>query len=470
MSRILVVDDERNILAAFEDILGASGYEVAAEASAAAALERLQREPFDLVILDICMPGVDGLEALRRIKEHQLKLPVIVVTGQGTMETAIEATRRGAFDYQLKPFDPQEMLRIVQRALSGARMMTRPVTVGPEPAACVGEAIIGRSPGMQEVFKAIGRVAATDVTVLICGESGTGKELIARAIHQHSLRANKPLLTVNCAAIPETLLEGELFGHERGAFTGAVGRRIGKFENADGATLFLDEIGDAPLSIQSKILRVLQERAFERLGSNETIHSDVRMLAATNRDLRSAIEGGTFRADLYHRLNVVCLRVPPLRQRREDIPLLADYFLARFAAELKFEKPVLAEDALQLLRENPWPGNVRELEHRIRRAVIFTRGYPIQAGDLDWGQQEEAPSPPPGPDQRWHDLVRAYLETYTGRRAHEEFVEMMEKLLLTQALERSGGNHTHAARLLGLPRGTFLTKLQRYGLHTDRGR
>jgi len=464
MSRILVVDDERNILAAFEDILRSAGHTVAAEDSAGSALERLQREPFDLVILDICMPGEDGLDALREIKKHQIKLPVIVMTGQGTMETAIEATRRGAFDYQLKPFDPREMLRIVQRALDGARIMKGPVAVGPEPAAASGEAIIGRSPGMQEVFKAIGRVAATDVTVLICGESGTGKELIARAIHEHSLRDAKPLVTVNCAAIPETLLEGELFGYERGAFTGAVGRRSGKCEQADGATIFLDEIGDAPLSIQSKILRVLQEKRFERLGGNETIRSDVRMLSATNRDLESAIASGGFRADLYHRLNVVCLRVPPLRERRDDIPLLVDYFLTRFSAEFKVGKPALAEDAIHLLRDYAWPGNVRELEHRIRRAVLFTGGYPIQVADL--AVDREVHSEDTGlrgiGDQPLHDLVRAYLDASWGPGAHDHFVESMEKVLLIEALRRAAGNQTRAARLLGLPRGTFLTKLQRY--------
>ncbi len=468
MSKILVVDDEPNILGAFQELLGAWGHEVAAESQAGPALQRLDREPLDLVILDICMPGIDGLEALRQIKKRQLKVPVIIVTGQGTMETAIEATRRGAFDYQLKPFDPEELLRTVERALSGARIMKARVAVGPDHTACTGEAIVGRSQGMQEVFKAIGRVAATDVTVLICGESGTGKELIARAIHQHSLRDGKALLAVNCAAIPETLLEGELFGYERGAFTGAVSRRTGKFEQAHGGTIFLDEIGDAPLSIQAKILRVLQEKTFERLGGNEIIESDVRVIAATNRNLQTAIAGGTFRADLYHRLNVVSLQVPPLRERREDIPLLVDYFLIRFAEELHVDKPLLAEDALDVLRGYHWPGNVRELEHRIRRAVIFTRGYPIQAADLSLGQParpENGQLAPKGVgDERCRELVRDYLAGYHGAHAHEELVASIEKLLLSEALGQARGNHARAARLLGLARATFLTKLQKYGL------
>jgi DNA-binding NtrC family response regulator len=471
MSKILIVDEEGEVLGALEGLLTASCQEVACVPRGDMALDRLQREPFDLVILDLSMPGIDGLESLREIKRHRPKMPVIIVTGQGTMETAIEATRRGAFDYQLKPFDPEEMLRIIQRALKGAEMMKGRVVVGPKHVGCHGDAIVGRSRGMQEVFKAIGRVAATDVTVLICGESGTGKELIARAIHEHSLRDGRPLLTVNCAAIPETLLEGELFGYERGAFTGAVARRIGKFEQADKGTIFLDEIGDAPLSIQAKILRILQERTFERLGGNETLRSDVRTLAATNQDLERAIREGSFRADLYHRLNVVFLQVPPLRERPEDIPLLIDYFLARFSEELNVEKPLLADDALQLLREYSWPGNVRELQHRIRRAVLFTRGYPIQASDFPLKNGVHRPGfhalPAALGDDAPLGLVREHLDRYSGPRAHEELVERIEQALLTESLRRAHGNQTQAAKLLGLARATFLTKLQKHGLHSE---
>jgi transcriptional regulator with GAF, ATPase, and Fis domain len=334
------------------------------------------------------------------------------------------------------------------------------------------DAVIGRSPAMQEVYKAIGRVAPTEATVLIRGDSGTGKELIARAIYQHSRRSGKPLLVVNCAAIPETLLESELFGYERGAFTGAAGRHVGKFEQADGGTIFLDEIGDVSLSIQAKILRVIQEKTFERLGGTNTIRVDVRVLAATNRDLEKAIASGGFREDLYHRLNVVTIQLPPLRDRRDDIPALADYFLDRYARELKLDKPLLGPDARQRLQAHSWPGNVRELEHCMQRVLIFARGYTVRADDLllDDGGRSVASSPDTGDQQLLEDLVCRYLETYRGSRAAEEFLERAERLMLIEALRRTGNNQTHAARLLGLTRPTFHAKLQKHRLHDPAGR
>ena len=334
MSRILVVDDERNVLLGFEEVLRPEGHEVITSTHAQEALEHIEAEEFDLVILDIRMPGMSGLDALKRIKQGHPKLPVIIMTGEGTMETAIEATKCGAFDYHLKPFEPADMIRTIEKALQCTRLMKGQVALGRQNAAA-GDAIIGQSLPMQEVYKAIGRVAQTDATVLIRGESGTGKELVARAVYQHSLRSEAPLSVVNCVAIPETLLESELFGYEKGAFTGATARRIGKFEQASGGTIFLDEIGDMPLSIQAKILRVLQEKEFERLGGNQTIRVDVRVLTATNRDLEIAISEGAFREDLFYRLNVVTIQVPPLRERREDIPTLVDYFLERSARELE---------------------------------------------------------------------------------------------------------------------------------------
>jgi len=474
MSRILVVDDERNVLSAFREILRPEGHEVVTAPRAQEALDRLEAEQFELVILDIHMPGMNGLDALERIKQGQPRLPVIVMTGQGTMETAIEATKRGAFDYQLKPVEPAEMLETIEKALEGARLMKAHVAVGMEDAAAASDAIIGQGPGMREVFKAIGRVAPTDATVLIRGESGTGKELVARAIYQHSLRSDAPLLVVNCVAIPETLLESELFGYEKGAFTGATARRIGKFEQADGGTMLLDEIGDLPPSIQGKILRVLQEKQFERLGGNETIRTDVRVLSATNRDLEIAIAEGAFRGDLYHRLNVVTIHIPPLRERREDIPKLVDYFLKRSAAELQMDKPPLSEEAMEVLQEYSWPGNVRELQHCIQRAIIYSRGHPIQVTDLPAGLELDRSGAPVKAatldDQRLLDIVQRHLNAHRGLHAHEELLEKVEKALLAEALRRTKGNQTRAAKLLGMARPTLHAKMHKYGLHEKGGR
>ena len=469
MAKILVVDDERNVRHAFEEILSSKGHAVVSVRGAEDAIGFLQTDDCDLVILDICLPGMNGLDALARIKQHQPKLPVIVMTGRGTTDTAIEATKRGAFEYQLKPFEPAEMLRTIAKALEGSRLMKGDVALGPETTASAIEAIVGRSAAMQQLYKAIGRVAPTDATVLIRGESGTGKELIARAIYQHSLRSGRPLMVVNCAAIPETLLESELLGYEPGAFTGAVTRRIGKFEQVHGGTIFLDEIGDMPVMVQAKILRLLQERTFQRLGSNETIQVDVRVLCATNRNLEKAIAEGTFREDLYHRLNVVTLQIPPLRDRREDIPLLVDYFLNRFARMSHVERPPLAQNALDLLTHYAWPGNVRELEHLIQRLMIFTGGYTIQANDLPPTLRMEARATSAGArvapgDESYLSLIQAYLDSYRGDHAHEELMEKVEKLLIMEALRRSQGNQTHAGRLLGLPRPTLHAKMQKFGL------
>ncbi len=470
MSRILVVDDEANVLSAFQDLLGSGGHEVATARRAETALELLAAEPFDLVVMDVCLSGMDGLEALRRIKQRQSRLPVIVMTAHGTMGTAIEATKSGAFDYHLKPFNPAEMLSTIEKALEGARLTQSQVVLDPDASEDIsGDAIIGRSPGMQKVYKAIGRVAATDATVLIRGESGTGKELVARAVHQHSRRSNRPLVVVNCAAIPDTLLESELFGFERGAFTGAAARKIGRFEQATGGTMFLDEIGDVSLAIQAKILRLLQQRSFERLGGSETLQVDVRVLAATNRNLEKAIAAGTFREDLYHRLDVVTIQVPPLRERQEDIPRLIEYFLTRYARELEIDKPPVSPDALRLLREFPWPGNVRQLEHCIHRALIFTRGHAIQAADLPLEQDTDVlhDSSQNSGALQLADFVRRYLGTYIGDRAFEKFMEQAEQLLISEALRRAGGNQTHAARLLGLPRPTLHAKMQKHKLRSE---
>jgi len=322
---------------------------------------------------------------------------------------------------------------------------------------------------MQQLYKAIGRVAQTDATVLIRGESGTGKELVARAIYQHSLRSGLPLMVVNCAAIPETLLESELFGYEAGAFTGAATRRIGKFEQAHGGTIFLDEIGDMPLAVQAKILRILQQRTFQRLGGNETVHADVRVLCATNRNLEKAIADGGFRQDLYHRLDVVTLQLPPLRERRGDVPLLVDYFLNRCARTSHVERPPFARDALDLLAQYAWPGNVRELEHLIQRLMIFTGGYTIQASDLPPRLRAIAQTTTAGAaanlgDEPLLELVQSYLDAFGGDNAYEKLVDKIERLLITEALRRSQGNQSRTSRLLGLPRPTLHAKIQKFGL------
>ncbi|HEY2146306.1 MAG TPA: sigma-54 dependent transcriptional regulator, partial [Pirellulales bacterium] len=450
------------VLRAFEELLLRRGHEVMAARGAEDALKRLNDTDCDLVVMDICLPGMNGLDALARIKQHRSTLPVIIMTGQSTTTTAIEATKRGAFDYQLKPFDPPEMLRTIAGALEAARLMKGHVALGPQPAETTEEAIVGQSPPMQQVYKAIGRVAPTDAIVLIRGESGTGKELVARAIYEHSRRSDRPLVVINCAAIPETLLESELFGHEAGAFTGAAARRIGKFEQADGGTIFLDEIGDIPPAVQPKILRVLQERTFQRLGGNETIQADVRVLCATNRDLENAIAGGVFREDLYHRLNVVAIQVPPLRERREDIPALIEYFLNRFARIAGVERPPLASEAVKALVDYSWPGNVRELEHLVQRLMIFSGGYTIQVKDLPWVQSSSAAGG--SPEETFRQLVQSYLDSARSDRPHADLLERVERALIDEALRRCEGNQTHAAQLLGLARPTLHAKLQKYGL------
>ncbi|HEY2411461.1 MAG TPA: sigma-54 dependent transcriptional regulator [Pirellulaceae bacterium] len=466
MSKVLIVDDERNVLAAFESLLAKHGYDVLTAGRADEAPELVTSEQPDVVIMDIHTPGMSGLDALEIIKQREARVPVIIITGYGTMETAIEATKRGAFDYQLKPLEPEEMLQLVERAAAAGRSMHREVALGSTPATRKSDAILGQSPAMQELFKMIGRVAPTDATVLIRGESGTGKELVARAIYQHSRRNQSPLVVVNCAALPEALLESEFFGHERGAFTGAVARRIGRFEQARGGTIFLDEIGEMPLQTQAKLLRVVQNREFEPLGSNETIKVDVRILAATNRDLEAAIAAGRFREDLFHRLSVVALHLPPLRERWNDVSLLVDYFLQRFAAELGKGSPNITAAARDLLATYHWPGNVRELENCLQRLVIVCQGRAIELTDIK--QAFQASSQAEAGEQKLQSLIQGlvsrYLDSFTAQQSRTLLVEQVELQLLKEALQRAQGNQTLAAKLVGLPRSTFYARLQKFGL------
>jgi nitrogen regulation protein NR(I) len=471
MGHILIVDDDAQLRQSFEKILAGEGYTVKTASSAESAISLVRAEVPDLVIMDIRMPGMSGLEGFRAMHEIEPKLPVIIMTAYGTTETAIEATKLGAFEYVLKPFENiPDILALIAQALEAGRCMRSRVELDVAPDTAAADAIIGKSKPMQEVYKAIGRVAPTDATVLIRGESGTGKELVARAIYQHSLRSAKPFLIINCVAIPETLLESELFGYEKGAFTGAINRRVGKFEQAHGGTVFLDEIGDMPFSIQAKILRLLQERSIERLGGREPIPVDVRVIAATNRDLETALAQGRFREDLYYRLKVVTLTLPPLKERAEDISLLAEYFLARFAKEMGMGNPGMTEEARLILQNYQWPGNVRELANAMQKALIFSRGYPIHPEDLSRAMGGGSPSREAG-GQQADEIVRQWVrQTLTagdGKDVFEVCMDRFASLLIREALDLTGGNRSRAAKLLGISRPTLLSKIDKYRLKME---
>jgi nitrogen regulation protein NR(I) len=470
MGNILIVDDDPQLRQSFEKLLTAEDHTVKTASSGEAAISMVQEEVPDLVIMDVRLPGMNGLEAFQAMHKIEPKLPVIIMTAFGTTETAIEATKLGAFEYVLKPFEIPDILALISQALEAGRFMRSRVELDVAPDTTAAEAIIGRSKAMQEVYKAIGRVAPTDATVLIRGESGTGKELVARAIYQHSLRAAKPFLIINCVAIPETLLESELFGYEKGAFTGAVNRRVGKFEQAHGGTVFLDEIGDMPFSIQAKILRLLQERSIERLGGREPIPVDVRIIAATNRDLEAALAQGRFREDLYYRLKVVTLWLPPLHERSEDIILLTEYFLARFAKEMGMGNPGMMEEAKLLLQNYQWPGNVRELANAMQKALIFSRGYPIHPEDVSRAIGGESLAREAG-DQRADEIVRQWvrqtLAAGEGKDVFEACMDHFASLLISEALDLTGGNRSRAAKLLGISRPTLLSKIDKYGLKVE---
>jgi nitrogen regulation protein NR(I) len=467
MNTILVIDDDDQLRCSFEKLLTGEGYQVLCAASAEAGLQEVAAKCPDLVILDIRLPGMSGLEAFERLHASEPKLPVIIMTAFGTTETAIKATRMGAFDYILKPFDIPELLVTIRKALNAGRFMRTPVALNTIPEKAGRDAIIGSGPAMQEVYKAIGRVAATDATVLIRGDSGTGKELAARAVYQHSQRAHKPFLVINCVAIPETLLESELFGYEKGAFTGAAHRRIGKIEQANGGTIFLDEIGDMPINLQAKILRLLQEKCVERLGGRETINVDVRIIAATNRNLEQMITATSFREDLYYRLKVVTIWLPPLSQRIEDIEPLAQYHLARYAAELGLKAPPITKDALNTLQQLPWPGNVRELANTLQKALIFNRGVPLRSEDIlgavkDHGNAKAANLE--GGEEALRKWVRNQIRKGENDHLFEDSVDRFSALLINEALNFTGGNRSRAARLLGISRPTLHAKIDKYQL------
>lgn len=463
MKRILIVDDEPNVHYSFQKILGLD-YEILEARDGKEAVQKVQKESPDLVLLDVRIPGMDGLKVLDRIKEFDSRIPVIVMTAFGTMQTAVEAMKLGAFEYLLKPFDVPVILDLVKKSLAVGEAAKKKVSY-PSSTITGEEQIIGASAGMQEVYKLIGQVAEKDITVLVRGESGTGKELVARAIYQNSRRAKKAFIPVNCAAIPDTLLESELFGFEKGAFTGASEKWIGRFEQANGGTIFLDEVGSMSPSTQAKILRVLQEGEFNRLGGKEVVRVDVRILAATNMDLQKAVAQGRFREDLYYRLNVITLLLPPLRERKEDIPSLVDYFLQKYRSELGKEIQAVNPAALQKLQGYSWPGNVRELENIIKRAMVLARGNVILPDDIQISiseglhllpGEEQAPA---GPGGFWEK---------TFQEGKGKVLKDLEKMAIERALQFSGGNQKKAAENLGISRTTLRAKMKEYGIGTGR--
>jgi Response regulator containing CheY-like receiver, AAA-type ATPase, and DNA-binding domains len=468
MGNILLVDDDDQLRDSFYNLLSMEGHDVRAAASGEAALVMAEESLPDAVIMDVRMPGMDGLATLRLLRKREPRLPVIIMTAYSTTESAIEAIKIGAFDYILKPFDIPDILALLDKALEAGRVMRDQVALNLDSKESSKDALVGVSRAMHDVYKAIGRVAPTDALVMLRGESGTGKELVARALYQYSARNAQPFSIINCVAIPDTLLESELFGYEQGAFTGAVSRRIGKIEQAGGGTVFLDEIGDMPLSIQAKLLRLLQEKQIERLGGRHPISVDVRIIAATNRDLEAAVVEGRFREDLYYRLNVVSLQLPPLRERSEDIPHLARHFTRRLSHEMECPAPELSEAALQRLLRHSWPGNVRELANLIRNILIFNQGGPVTAEEVN--RAFEAGGQIFAGQNRHTEGIEAVTQ-YIRLALHGESTHLFDGLMneiggviIREALALCGGNRSQAARMLGLSRPTLLAKIDKYGV------
>ncbi|HEY7387612.1 MAG TPA: sigma-54 dependent transcriptional regulator [Bryobacteraceae bacterium] len=447
--RILVVEDEDKLRRVIELQLTSSGFDVDKAATAEEGLKIVDRA--DLVLSDLRLPNMDGLQFLSLIRRQNTQVPVVMMTAFGSIETAVEAMKSGATDFLLKPFSLDHLMQVVGKALEIRALRDENRQLKEE----LGrryeyDSIIGRSEAMQDIFATIERVAPTRATVLLCGESGVGKDLIARAIHHHSPRRDRPLVKINCSAIPENLMESELFGYEKGAFTGANASKPGKFEQADTGTVLLDEIGDVPPAIQVKLLRILQEREFERLGSNVTRHIDVRVIAATNQDLRAALEQGTFREDLYYRLNVVPLNIPPLRERKQDIAFLANHFVRKLAPDSGRKVEGIGDAAMEKLIGYHWPGNVRELENVIERALILCRGNQLEADDI---KLEMAPRARPAADSNQHHFLPEGMT-----------LDQYEQELIREALHRADGNKSQAARLLGLTRNALRYRLTQMGL------
>jgi len=457
-ARILIVEDESGIRLALRGLLRRDGYDVDLVEDGDAAQRMFQQTAYDLILTDLALGrGVTGMDVLRASKAHRPETAVVMITAHGSEKIAVEAMKLGAEDYVPKPFDNEELRVVVQRALERTRLQREHRLLLERVGREFGfERLIGSGRAMREVFETIQKVAETDLSVLVRGESGTGKELVAQALHQRSSRRTRPFIAVNCAAISAELVESELFGHERGAFTGADARRTGKFEAAHEGTILLDEIGDMSPNTQAKVLRVLQEKRFERVGGNETLEVDVRVVAATHRDLETEVRAGRFREDLYYRLNVVEIRIPPLRERVEDIPALATRFLEQVAERLGHERKTLDEDALRALARHPWRGNVRELHNAIERAAVLATGAEIEAEDLDLFETGAAPS-----------AAGPALEGLPFSEAKKRVVEDFERRFLLGALRKSGGNVSRAAESIGMVRQSLQQKIRELGLRSE---
>ncbi len=463
--RVLLIDDDPSIADTLPRVLAAEGFDVVVRQRGDEGLAVATGEMVNVVITDLRLPGLGGIELIKRLRVAQPRLPVILVTAFGTTETAIEATKFGAYDYLLKPFAIPQLIEMVRKAADSNRLMSEPVELGLPTLA--RDALVGRSEVMQAIYKEIGRVASKPVSVLIRGETGTGKELIARALYQHSDRANAPFIAVNCAAIPEQLLESELFGHERGAFTGAETRRIGRFEQANHGTLFLDEIGDMTRETQVKLVRVLQEQCLQRVGGKESIPINVRVIAATHRDLEGAIVQKQFREDLYYRLSVVVITLPPLRSRREDIPDLVKYLLQKHGPALGNEHPAIQPDAVEFLQQQPWPGNVRHLENVVRKSLLLTQGYPIGIEHVRTALTQAGSGlfSPASPIGEYVEELLASARRGEASDVHARVIETVERELFARAIQQAEGNQAKAARWLGVSRITMKAKLVQFGLH-----
>jgi two-component system nitrogen regulation response regulator GlnG len=476
MQNLLVIDDERSVLSVFKGVFGKQpDVELSTAASGRDGIAAVKTKSPDAVILDVMLPDQPGLDVFAELRKIDPRLPVIFITAGGNSATAIEAMQQGALDYLTKPLDFVRVKQVVEKAFKIRRLMVESIEIDPSAAreAHVGDAMIGRCGPMQIVYKAIGRVAGQNVTVLVRGESGTGKELVARALYQHSDRAREPFLAVNCAAIPETLLESELFGHEKGAFTGADRKRIGKFEQCNGGTLFLDEIGDMSPPLQSKLLRILQEQRFERIGGSETIETNVRIVAATNRNMERMVQESQFRGDLYYRLNGYTITLPPLRNRGDDLLLLIDHFLAAACRDLDSEVRGVAPEAMGIFRRYSWPGNVRELQSVIRQAVLDTTGpvlfsdalpqvvFGVNCGAYQGGVAASTPA------DAWECFIAERIEAGADN-LYDDAVEAVERKVITIALKSTNGNQGEASKLLGITRTTLRTKIKKLGIAIER--